>query len=81
MSESKSKRGRRPKQDTPQSEPEPEVEPAAMERQPMLSDHLWEPIAEVLGLDTNIRLRSATIKLEPGKPVVVTVTQEPIERD
>lgn len=79
MSESKSKPGRRPKKAEPFSEPE--IELSAMERQPMLSDHLWAPIAEVLGLDTNIRLRSATIKLEPGKPVVVTVTQEPIERD
>lgn len=50
--------------------------PAAIEQMPMMSEELWPAIAGVLGLETDIRLKSATIKLELGRPVLVTVTQE-----
>ena len=58
------------------SEPEPEA--SAMDQVPMMSEELWPAIAGVLNIDTNIRLKGALIKLEIGKPVVVTVTQEAV---
>lgn len=70
MKKSRSKRVSRSK--------EPIEKPLAIEQMPMMSEELWPALAGVLGLETNIRLRSATIKLEIGKPVVVTVTQEAV---
>lgn len=49
-----------------------------MDQMPMMSEELWPAIAGVLNIDTNIRLKGAVIKLEIGKPVVVTVTQEAV---
>ena len=49
-----------------------------MDQMPMMSEELWPAIAGVLNIDTNIRLKGALIKLEIGKPVVVTVTQEAV---
>lgn len=51
---------------------------SAVEAMPMMSEELWPAIAEVLGLETDIRLKSATIKMEIGRPVIVTVTQEAV---
>jgi len=62
----------------PKSPSEPEPEASAMDQVPMMSEELWPAIAGVLNIDTNIRLKGALIKLEIGKPVVVTVTQEAV---